>query len=160
MRAGSHDEWSFVIEAETTYLAADAVLPAISHGTAALSLREPESGATWIAYAENGDVLNSFDPLYPDTDYGRNPDRLEQLTGYREAINNGERADAFISAARTNQQQLRCTIPPRPMPASCRRSVSPTPTETARAVWRWSCSTIPLSALSGHSRRSVRRAPR
>ncbi|MEV7325652.1 DUF6461 domain-containing protein [Streptomyces sp. NPDC093970] len=111
LRAGSHGDWSFVIEAETTYLAADAVLSAISHGTAALSLRETESGSTWIAYAENGDILNSFDPLYTDTDYGKNPDRLEQLTGYRKAINNGERADAFTSAARTIQQQLHCAVP-------------------------------------------------
>ncbi|MGW7244598.1 DUF6461 domain-containing protein [Streptomyces sp. NPDC054804] len=112
LRAGSQGDWSFVIEAESTYLAADAVLSAISHGTAALSLREIESGSSWIAYAENGDVLNSFDPLYPDTDYGKNPGRLEQLTGYREAIDNGERADAFISAARTIQHQLRCAVPP------------------------------------------------
>ncbi|MET9088976.1 DUF6461 domain-containing protein [Streptomyces sp. NPDC004237] len=111
LRAGTYGDWSFVIETESTYLAADEILAAISHGTAALSLREGESGSSWIAYAENGDLLSSFDPLYPDADYGTNPDRLAQLTGYREAITTGERAEAFVNAAHAIQQALRCAVP-------------------------------------------------
>jgi hypothetical protein len=111
LRAAAHGDWSFGVEAEGVYLAADEILAAISRGTAALSVRESESGSSWIAYAEDGDILSSFDPLFPDDDYGQSTDRLEQLTRYREAINGGERADAFANAVRAIQRQLQCAVP-------------------------------------------------
>ncbi|WP_218162331.1 DUF6461 domain-containing protein [Streptomyces sp. Ag109_O5-10] len=111
LRAGTHAGWSFAVETEGTYLAADEILARVSRGTAALSLRESESGSSWIAYAEDGDILSSFDPLYPNNDFGKGPARLEQLTGHREAIASGERADAFANATRAVQQELGCSVP-------------------------------------------------
>ncbi|MFD8222910.1 DUF6461 domain-containing protein [Streptomyces massasporeus] len=110
-RAGEHDGWSFVIEPEGSYLAADDVVKSVSRGTAALSLRDSESGSCWISYAEDGEILSSFDPLFPDHDYGTRPEVLEQLTGHVAAINNGDRADAFANAARAIQRRLQCTVP-------------------------------------------------
>ncbi|PTM98221.1 hypothetical protein C7821_103435 [Streptomyces sp. VMFN-G11Ma] len=111
LRAGRHGDWSFAVEAEGVHLAADEILAAMSRDTVALSLRESDSGSSWIAYAEDGDILSSFDPLFPDDDYGNNTARLEQLTRYREAISGGQRADAFVNAVRAIQHALRCTVP-------------------------------------------------
>ncbi|MFE6338760.1 DUF6461 domain-containing protein [Streptomyces sp. NPDC057798] len=112
LRAGSHGGWSFVIEAEGPYLADDEVLKAVSEGTVALAVRESESGSTWICYAENGDLLSSFDPLFPDQDYGTQPQVLEELTGHVEAIRAGQRPDAFTNAVGKIRQALHCTVPP------------------------------------------------
>lgn len=112
LRAGSHGDWSFMIEPEGPYLADDEILKAVSKGTVALAMRESASGSSWIAYAENGDILSSFDPLFPDQDYGTQPRVLEERTGHREAIRAGQRADAFPNAVRKIQQELGCIIPP------------------------------------------------
>jgi hypothetical protein len=110
LRAGRHDGWSFVIEAEGSYLAADDVAKSVSRETVALSLRDSESGSCWISYAEDGEILSSFDPLFPYNDYGTRPAVLDQLTGHVTAINNGDRADAYMNAVRAIQQRLRCTV--------------------------------------------------
>ncbi|MEU3491226.1 DUF6461 domain-containing protein [Streptomyces massasporeus] len=111
LRAGEHDGWSFVIEPEGSYLAADDILKSVSQGTVALSLRDSESGSCWVSYAEDGEILSSFDPLFPESDYGTRPEVLEQLTGHGAAISNGDRADAYANAVRAIQQRLQCTVP-------------------------------------------------
>ncbi|MFJ8469871.1 DUF6461 domain-containing protein [Streptomyces swartbergensis] len=111
LRAGEHDGWAFVVEPEGSYLAADDIVKSVSRQTMALSLRDSESGSCWISYAENGEILSSFDPLFPDSDYGTRPEVLEQLTGYGAAISNGDRADAYANVVRAIQQRLRCTVP-------------------------------------------------
>ncbi|MEU5397254.1 DUF6461 domain-containing protein [Streptomyces tibetensis] len=111
LRAGEHDGWSFVIEPEGSYLAADDILKSASQKTVALSLRDSESGSRWISYAEDGEILSSFDPLFPDSDYGTRPEVLEQLTGHRAAISNGDRTDAYANAVRAIQQRLTGTVP-------------------------------------------------
>ncbi len=89
LRAGTHQNWSFVVESEGPYLAGDSVLESASIGTVAFCARLSETGSSWISYAENGDVLSSFDPLYPDRDYGKRPEVLDRLTGHRDAIESG-----------------------------------------------------------------------
>ncbi|MFD9984040.1 DUF6461 domain-containing protein [Streptomyces massasporeus] len=111
LRAGEHEGWSFVIEPEGSYLAADDILTSASRQTVALCLRDSESGSCWISYAENGQILSSFDPLFPDSDYGTRPEVLEQLTGHAAAISNGDRTDAYANAVRAIQQRLQCTVP-------------------------------------------------
>jgi hypothetical protein len=108
LRAGTHNNWAFVIEAEGAYLAKDELLTFVSRSTTALSARLSETGSTWIAYAENGEILSSFDPLFPDQDYGKRPAALEELTGYREAIRTGDRAEAYENALRKIQKELQC----------------------------------------------------
>ncbi|OUD00147.1 DUF6461 domain-containing protein [Streptomyces swartbergensis] len=111
LRAGAHDGWSFVIEPEGSYLAAHDIVKSVSRETVALCVRDSESGSCWISYAEDGEILSSFDPLFPDSDYGTRPDVLDRLTGHVAAINNGDRADAYVNAVRTIQQWLQCTAP-------------------------------------------------
>ncbi|GHD35735.1 hypothetical protein GCM10010313_83380 [Streptomyces violarus] len=111
LRAGEHDGWSFVIEPEGSYLAADDILKSVSRETVALSLRDSESGSCWISYAEDGEILSSFDPLFPGSDYGTRPEVLEQLTGHVAAINDGDRVDAFANAVGAIQQRLQCMVP-------------------------------------------------
>ncbi|WP_279629939.1 DUF6461 domain-containing protein [Streptomyces africanus] len=112
LRSGEHDGWSFVIEPEGSWLAADGIVTSASRKTVALSLRDSESGACWISYAEDGEILSSFDPLFPDIDSGARPEVLGRLTGHVAAINNGERHDAYANAVRAIQQRLQCTVPP------------------------------------------------
>jgi hypothetical protein len=112
LRAGEHDGWSFVIEPEGSYLAADDIVKSVSSQTVALCLRDSESGSSWISYAEDGEILSSFDPLFPDSDYGTRPEVLDRLTGHVAAINTGDRADAYANAVRAIQQRLQCTVPP------------------------------------------------
>ncbi|MFF5960784.1 DUF6461 domain-containing protein [Streptomyces luteogriseus] len=111
LRAGEHDGWSLVIESEGSYLAADDMVKSVSRETVALSLRDRESGSCWISYAEDGEILSSFDPLFPDHEYGTRREVPEQLTGHGAAISNGDRADAYANAVRANQQRLQCTMP-------------------------------------------------
>ncbi|MER7479095.1 DUF6461 domain-containing protein [Streptomyces sp. NPDC126510] len=111
LRAGTHNGWSFVIEPEGSYLAADDIAKSVSRETVALSLRDSESGSCWISYAEDGEILSSFDPLFPHNDYGTRPAVLDRLTGHVAAIHNGDRADAYMNAVRAIQQRLRCTVP-------------------------------------------------
>lgn len=112
LRAGQYGDWSFAVESEGPYLADVEVLRTVSRGTTALSACELESGSSWIAYAENGVCLSSFDPLFPDDEHGTDPSRLEQLTNFRQALSSGERADAFENALQKIQQELRCTVLP------------------------------------------------
>jgi hypothetical protein len=111
LRAGEYDGWSFVIEPEGSYLAADDILKSVSRETVALSLRDSESGSSWISYAQDGEILSSFDPLFPDSDYGTQPEVLKELTGHVAAITNGDRADAYANAVRAIQQRLQITVP-------------------------------------------------
>ncbi|MET9142147.1 DUF6461 domain-containing protein [Streptomyces parvulus] len=111
LRSGRYEEWSFVVESEGPYLAGEAVLQSASKGTSAFSAMRSESGSTWISYAENGEILSSFDPLFPDVDSGSRPAVLDQLAGHREAIARGERADAYENALRQIQQRLGCAAP-------------------------------------------------
>ncbi|MBT2446533.1 hypothetical protein J7F03_05440 [Streptomyces sp. ISL-43] len=111
LRAGTHGNWSFVVEPEGPYLAGPGLLEAASRGTAALCVQLSEAMAAWISYAEDGEVLSSFDPLFPDRDYGARPEILESLTGYRSAIDSGDPAFAYESALRKIQQELRCAVP-------------------------------------------------
>jgi hypothetical protein len=100
-----------VIEPEGSYLAADDILKSASQKTVALSLRDSESGSCWISYAEDGEILSSFDPLFPDSDYGTRPEVLDQLTGHRAAISNGDRTDAYANAMRAIQPRLQGAVP-------------------------------------------------
>lgn len=111
LRSGTHDNWSFIIESEGSYLSSDELLETVSRGTVALSLRESETSSAWISYAENQEILSSFDPLFPEQDYGKRTEVLDALTGYREALENGERSEAYENAIRTIQRELRCAVP-------------------------------------------------
>ncbi|WP_143674536.1 MULTISPECIES: DUF6461 domain-containing protein [Streptomyces] len=111
LRAGTHGDWSFAIESEGPYLASDEILKSVSRGTVALSARLSETGSTWISYAENGEILSSFDPLFPEHDYGKHPATLEELTAYREAIDSGDRSESYENAMRKIQQELQCAAP-------------------------------------------------
>jgi hypothetical protein len=111
LRSGTHGDWSFVIESEGPYLARDEILEAVSRGTVALSIRLSETSSAWISYAENREILSSFDPLFPGHNYGKRPEVLEALTGYREVIDSGERSEAYENAIRKIQQELHCAVP-------------------------------------------------
>ncbi|MBX9362244.1 DUF6461 domain-containing protein [Streptomyces sp. WAC04114] len=111
LRAGEHEGWSFVIEPEGSYLAADDILTSVSRQTVALCLRDSESGSRWISYAEDGEILSSCDPLFPDGDYGTRPQAFAQLAGHAAAISNGDRAEAYANAVRAIQQRLQCMVP-------------------------------------------------
>lgn len=111
LRAGTHNDWSFVIESEGPYLASDEIIAAASRDTVALSARLSETGSTWISYAENSEILSSFDPLFPQHDHGKRPATLEELTGFREAIDSGNRSEAYENAVRKIQQELQCAVP-------------------------------------------------
>ncbi|MEV6956128.1 DUF6461 domain-containing protein [Streptomyces sp. NPDC051183] len=111
LRAGTLGDWSFVVESEGAFLAGEGILARVSVGSVALAAQLSDSMAAWISYAENGEVLSSFDPLFPEQDYGTRPERLESLTGYREAIGGGDRSIAFESAFRKIQRELHCDIP-------------------------------------------------
>ncbi|MFC9128208.1 DUF6461 domain-containing protein [Streptomyces sp. NPDC057099] len=103
LRAGEHDGWSFAIEPEGSYLAADDIVRSVPRETVAPSPLDSESGSCWVSYADNGEILSSFDPLFPDCDYGTRPEALDRLTGHVAAINTGDRADAYASAVRAIQ---------------------------------------------------------
>jgi hypothetical protein len=111
LRAGIHDGWAFVVESEGPYLAKEEILKSASRGTAALSAQLSETAAAWISYAEDGEILSSFDPLFPESDYGKNPATLEALTGYRRAISRGDRAESYENALRQIQGALQCAMP-------------------------------------------------
>lgn len=111
LRAGTLGDWSFVVESEGAFLAGEGILARVSVDSVALAAQLSDSMAAWISYAENGEVLSSFDPLFPEQDYGTRPERLESLTGYREAIGSGHRSNAFESAFRKIQCELHCDIP-------------------------------------------------
>ncbi|MFF5011078.1 DUF6461 domain-containing protein [Streptomyces phaeochromogenes] len=111
LRAGIHGDWSFVVEPEGPYLASDEIFASVSRDTVALSARLSETGSTWISYAENSEILSSFDPLFPQHDYGKRPATLEELTGFREAIDSGDRSEAYENAVRKIQQELQCAVP-------------------------------------------------
>ncbi|MFJ4833607.1 DUF6461 domain-containing protein [Streptomyces sp. NPDC088747] len=111
LRAGTQGGWSFVIESEGPYLAKEEILKATSHGTVALSASLSEAMSAWISYAENGEILSSFDPLFPEHDYGKNPSILDELTGYRQAIDSGDRSEAYENALRKIQQKMECAPP-------------------------------------------------
>ncbi|NEB27854.1 hypothetical protein G3I62_01795 [Streptomyces sp. SID14446] len=112
LRSGSHAAWTFIVEPEGPFLAREEVLIAVSRGTSALLAQMSETAAAWISYAEDGEILSSFDPLFPDSDYGKQPAALEDLTGYRKAIDSGERADAYENSLRQIQESLECAMPP------------------------------------------------
>ncbi|MFF4309636.1 DUF6461 domain-containing protein [Streptomyces sp. NPDC001507] len=109
VRCGTHGDWSFVVETSGSYLARDEVISAVSQGTVALSLRE--TGSTWIAYAEYGTILSSLDPLFPEHDYGKRPEVLANLSGFRTALDAGDRSDAYEIARRRIQEALGCAMP-------------------------------------------------
>ncbi|MFE2584668.1 DUF6461 domain-containing protein [Streptomyces sp. NPDC059378] len=111
LRAGSHGGWSFVIESEGPYLGQERILEVASIGTIAFSAGLTEVQAGWISYAEDGQILSSFDPLFPEQDYGKNPLIFEGVTEYREAILSGQRHEAYENAFRQIQRKLRCIIP-------------------------------------------------
>lgn len=111
LRSGTHNNWSFIIESEGSYLAGEEQLEAVSRGTVAFSAQVSETGSTWISYAENQEILSSFDPLFPEQDYGKRTEVLDALTGYREVLENGERSEAYENALRTIQRKLRCVVP-------------------------------------------------
>lgn len=113
LRAGTHSGWSFVVESEGPYLASDAMLESASSGTVAFCARVSEMGSSWISYAEDGEILSSFDPLFADRDHGKRPQVLDGLTGHRDAIARGERAEAYENALRQIQQRLGCVVPAR-----------------------------------------------
>ena len=110
LRAGAQGDWSFVVEPEGSFLAGDSILQSVSRTTVALSLRDSESGSCWISYAEDGEILSSFDPLFPQSDYGNRPEALEQLTGHVEAIGSGDRAQSYVNAVRAIQHRLQCVV--------------------------------------------------
>ncbi|WP_406135325.1 DUF6461 domain-containing protein [Streptomyces sp. NBC_01089] len=111
IRAGSCGNWSFAIESEGPYLADVDILKSISRDTVVLAASETETAAAWISYLENGETLSSFDPLFPDNDYGKSPEVLERLTGHIEAIKNGDRTEAHVNAMRRIQESLDCAFP-------------------------------------------------
>lgn len=113
LRAGAHQGWSFVVESEGPYLAGNNILESASSGTVAFCARLSETGSSWISYAENGEILSSFDPLFADRDYGKRPEVLDGLTGHINAIACGERAEAYENALRQIQQRLGCLVPAR-----------------------------------------------
>lgn len=111
LRAGTCGEWSFVVESEGPYLAGEGILAKASRDTVALSAQLSETMAAWISYAESGEVASSFDPLFPDQDYGNRPGALEALTGYRQSIDSGERSESYENAFRKIQRELGCAVP-------------------------------------------------
>ncbi|MFC9654124.1 MULTISPECIES: DUF6461 domain-containing protein [unclassified Streptomyces] len=111
LRSGTHGNWSFIIESEGSYLAGEEQLEAVSRGTVAFSAQVSETSSTWISYAEDQEILSSFDPLFPEQDYGKRTEVLDALTGYREVIENGERSEAYENALRVIQRELRCVVP-------------------------------------------------
>ncbi|MFJ4378164.1 DUF6461 domain-containing protein [Streptomyces albidoflavus] len=113
LRAGTYNEWSFAIESEGPYLAGDRLLRTASRDTEAICARVSETGSKWISYAERGEILSSFDPLFPQYDYGSRPSTLGGLTNYQEAISRGDRADSFENAFRKIQHALNCAVPQR-----------------------------------------------
>ncbi|MFJ8896900.1 DUF6461 domain-containing protein [Leifsonia sp. NPDC102414] len=111
LRSGSHAGWTFIVEPEGPFLAKEKVLKAVSRGTSALLAQMSETAAAWVSYAEDGEILSSFDPLFPDSDFGMQPAILEGLTGHRRAIDSGERADAYENSLRKIQESLGCAMP-------------------------------------------------
>jgi hypothetical protein len=109
VRSGTYGDWSFVIESSGSYLARDEVISETSRGTITLSLRE--TGSTWIAYAENGEILSSFDPLFPEQDYGKRPGTLADITAFRQALDAGDRSQSYEIAKRKVQEVLGCAMP-------------------------------------------------
>ncbi|MDF4253803.1 DUF6461 domain-containing protein [Streptomyces sp. WMMB303] len=111
LRAGTHEDWCFVIESEGPYLAKQEIIRSVSRGAVALSALKSETGITWISYAEDEEILSSFDPLLPQCDTGLRPDVLDNITGYREAIERGAPAKAHQNALRKIQYELGCAVP-------------------------------------------------
>ncbi|MGW7825122.1 DUF6461 domain-containing protein [Streptomyces puniciscabiei] len=109
IRSGTYHDWSFVIESSGSYLARDEVLSAVSHRTTALSLRE--TGSAWIAYAEHGEILSSFDPLFPEQEYGKRPEVLAELTGFQVTVGAGDGSHSYEVAMRKIQEGLGCAMP-------------------------------------------------
>ncbi|MER7350444.1 DUF6461 domain-containing protein [Streptomyces aurantiacus] len=111
VRAGTYGDWAFAVEPMGLCLSEDEILESVSHGTSALSVTLNDSMASWIAYAEDGEILSHFDPLFPEQDRGTNPQILEELTGYRAAIEDGDRASSYERALHKIQRELHCDVP-------------------------------------------------
>ncbi|RCG17668.1 hypothetical protein DQ392_17685 [Streptomyces reniochalinae] len=111
VRAGTYGDWCFAIESEGPYLAKKEVIRSVSRGTVALSAFKGETGPAWISYAENGEILSSFDPALPHVDSGSRPDVLDGITGYRKVIERGGSDGVPEVVLRKIQHELGCAVP-------------------------------------------------
>lgn len=108
IRAGSWSQWAYVIQDFGGISAGHAAVEMLSRTTRTLGLSCANASA-WICYAEDGHVLSSFDPLFPDQNYGRNPSRLIQLAG--EYPGDGARAESYASRLQWLESGLPVGIP-------------------------------------------------
>ncbi|MEU5833072.1 DUF6461 domain-containing protein [Streptomyces diacarni] len=111
VRAGTYGDWCYAIESDGPYLAKKEVIRSVSRGTVALSAFKGETGPAWISYAENGEILSSFDPALPHIDSGSRPDVLDRITGHREAIERSDSDGSPDSVLGKIQHELGCAVP-------------------------------------------------
>jgi hypothetical protein len=78
LRLGS---WTVVIEPRGSHGAEDAVLLAVSRGTAAVSVLRHDEAAPHFGYAVDATMIAAFDPGYPaeEVRWGSDPGQLSQL---------------------------------------------------------------------------------
>lgn len=73
LRAGAIEEWSFAIQASTSYVSSRVYLPELSRGTRVIAVSRDVNATQRVEYAVDGRVLSSFDPGIPAYDDGADP---------------------------------------------------------------------------------------
>jgi hypothetical protein len=113
--------WTVVIEPRGSHGAEDAVLRAVSRGTAAVSVLRHDDAAPHFGYAVDGTMIAAFDPGYPAEEviWGSDPGQLSQLlqvVGLWPAADEAW-TEAEPRAIMLAQRIAGVTVPPEPLAA-------------------------------------------
>ncbi|MCX5057129.1 DUF6461 domain-containing protein [Streptomyces sp. NBC_00452] len=65
VRAGENGRWAFTIQSFGAYSATTRRAKSVSQGTRFISFNRTVNTASWVQYALNGHLIQSFDPLHP-----------------------------------------------------------------------------------------------
>ncbi|WP_261570354.1 DUF6461 domain-containing protein [Frankia gtarii] len=90
------DNWTVVIEPNGWAGTTLGVLLPLSTGTTAISVQANINGDRSFNLAENGELLTSFDPLFPERRGGSQPDVLVPLMNEVGIIRSNDREDQYI----------------------------------------------------------------
>lgn len=108
VRAGRSGDWAFTIQDLGGISAGEWAVEALSRGTCTLGLTRTQA-SSWILYAEDGVVLSSYDPLFPERDYGTAPLALAGIAGPYSG--DGDPPDPYAARLRWLERGLRTGIP-------------------------------------------------
>lgn len=85
---------------------------ALSRQTRTVGLSSSVNSSAWICYGENERILSSFDPLFPEADYGSDPNVLVLRAGVYQPEHGIGREYSFESRLRWIGRGLSIDLPP------------------------------------------------